>query len=254
MLTTPYYHGVVRKIIVSFGRLFSNIKIQRFNNQDVIEQLIDVPISYGNKEKWYQRLREEKDTEQRVLISLPRIGYEVTGLQYDASRKINKMTQYRACQPNLAGNYLSAFAPVPYNIMINLYIMTKTLDDMYQIVEQILPYFAPQYNLTINAIPKLNINLDIPITMNGIDINDSYEGPMENRREVVATLTFTAKAELLGPISGDNDSDAISIITKVITKIDPGYGDLARQVQVEAVGDIPNYVVIEDFFDIPRPI
>jgi hypothetical protein len=251
MLTTPYYHGVVRKVIVSFGQLFSNIKIQRFNNQDIIEQLIDVPISYGNKEKWYQRLREEKDTDQRVLISLPRIGYEVTGLQYDASRKINKMTQYRACTPTLAGNYLSAFAPVPYNIQINLYVMTKTLDDMYQIVEQILPFFGPQYNLTINAIPKLDIKLDIPITMNGIDINDSYEGPMENRREVVATLTFTAKAEFLGQISDDT---ANGIITKVITKIDPGYGEIARQVQVEAVGDIPNYVVIEDFFDIPRPI
>jgi hypothetical protein len=251
MINTPYYHGIVRKLIVSFGQLFTNIKIQRFNNQDIIEQLIDVPISYGNKEKWYQRLREEKDTDQRVLISLPRIGYEITGLQYDPARKINKMTQYRACQPTLAGNYLSAFAPVPYNVQINLYVMTKTLDDMYQIVEQILPFFGPQYNLTINAIPKLDIKLDIPITMNGIDINDSYEGPMENRREVVATLTFTAKTEFLGQISDDN---ANGIITKVITKIDPQYGETARQVQVEAIGDIPDYVTIEDFFDIPRPI
>lgn len=251
MLTTPYYHGVVRKVIVSFGQLFSNLKIQRFNNDNIIEQLIDVPISYGNKEKWYQRLREEKDVEQRVLISLPRIGYEVTGLQYDSSRKINKMTQYRACTPTLAGNYLSAFAPVPYNIQFGLYVMTKTLDDMYQIVEQILPFFAPQYTLTVNIIPKLDIKLDIPITLNGIDINDSYEGPMENRREVVATLTFTAKAEFLGQI---NDDASNGIITKVITKIDPQYGDLARQVQVEAIGDIPDYIVIEDFFDIPRPI
>lgn len=250
MINTPYYHGIVRKLIVSFGQLFTNIKIQRFNNQDIIEQLIDVPISYGNKEKWYQRLREEKDTDQRVLISLPRIGYEVTGLQYDPARKINKMTQYRACQPTLAGNYLSAFAPVPYNVQINLYIMTKTLDDMYQIVEQILPFFGPQYNLTINAIPKLDIKLDIPITLNGIDITDSYEGPMENRREVVATLTFNSKIEFLGQLNDDSNN----IITKVITKIDPQYGETARQVQVEAVGDIPDYVTIEDFFDIPRPI
>ena len=250
MLAQPYYHGIVRKVIIAFGQLFSDIKIQRLNRSGVIEQLIDVPVSYGNKEKWYQRLREEKDTDQRVLISLPRIGYEIVGLQYDSSRRINKLTQYRACEPNVAGNYLSAYAPVPYTIAINVYIMTKTQDDMFQIVEQILPYFGPQYTLSVNAIPSLGIVQDIPITMNGIDITDSYEGPMDNRREIVGTLSFTVKTEFLGPIK----DDASSIITKVASKIDPTYGETARQVQVEAIGDITNYTVVEDFFDIPRPI
>lgn len=250
MLAQPYYHGIVRKVIIAFGQLFSDIKIQRLNRSGVIEQLIDVPVSYGNKEKWYQRLREEKDTDQRVLISLPRIGYEIVGLQYDSSRRINKLTQYRACEPNVAGNYLSAYAPVPYTIAINVYIMTKTQDDMFQIVEQILPYFGPQYTLSVNAIPSLGIVQDIPITMNGIDITDSYEGPMDNRREIVGTLSFTVKTEFLGPIKDDTSS----IITKVASKIDPMYGETARQVQVEAIGDITNYTVVEDFFDIPRPI
>ena len=250
MLAPPYYHGIVRKVIVSFGQLFSNIKIQRFNNQDIVEQLIDVPISYGNKEKWYQRLREEKDTDQRVLISLPRIGFEIAGMRYDPSRRMNKMSQYRACEPTLSGNYLSAYAPVPYNLMLNVYIMTKTQDDMFQIVEQILPYFGPQYTLTINAIPQLKIVQDVPITLDAIELNDSYEGPMENRREILATLSFSVKTEFLGPISDDTNT----IITKVISKIDPMYGDIARQVQVEAVGDVNNYTVLEDFFDIPRPI
>jgi len=251
MLTQPYYHGIVRKVIVAFGQLFSDIKIQRFNNSGVVEQLIDVPVSYGNKEKWYQRLREEKNTDQRVLISLPRIGYEIVGLQYDSSRRLNKLTQYRACEPTLAGNYLSAYTPVPYNLTINVYIMTKTQDDMFQIVEQILPYFGPQYTLSINAIPDLKIVQDIPITLSGIDINDSYEGPMDNRREIVGTLSFSVKTEFLGPIiTGDTNS----VISKVITKIDPGIGDIARQVNVEAVGDVTDYTIVEDFFDIPRPI
>lgn len=250
MLAAPYYHGIVRKVIVAFGQLFSDIKIQRLNSAGVVEQLIDVPVSYGNKEKWYQRLREEVDTDQRVLISLPRIGFEIVGLQYDASRRLNKLTQYRACEPTLAGNYLSAYAPVPYTISINVYIMTKTQDDMFQIVEQILPYFGPQYTLSINAIPALSIVQDIPITMNGIDINDSYEGPMDNRREIVGTLSFSAKTEFLGPIKDDTSG----IITKVISKLDPMSGDIARQVEVEAIGDVTNYTIVEDFFDIPRPI
>lgn len=250
MLAQPYYHGIVRKVIIAFGQLFSDIKIQRFNNTGVVEQLIDVPISYGNKEKWYQRLREEKDTDQRVLISLPRIGYEIVGLSYDASRRLNKLTQYRACEPTLSGNYLSAYAPVPYTIGINLYIMTKTQDDMFQIVEQILPYFGPQYTLSINAVPALKIIQDIPITMSSIDINDSYEGPMDNRREILATLSFSAKTEFLGPI---ND-DTAGIIKKVISKIDPMSGEIAREIDVEAIGNTTDYTIVEDFFDIPRPI
>lgn len=250
MLAAPYYHGIVRKVIVAFGQLFSDIKIQRLNNSGIVEQLIDVPVSYGNKEKWYQRLREEKDTDQRVLISLPRIGYEIVGLQYDTSRRLNKLTQYRSCGPTPCGTYLSAYAPVPYNIAINVYIMTKTQDDMFQIVEQILPYFGPQYTLSVNAIPEMKIVQDIPITMTGIEIHDSYDGPMDNRREIVGTLTFTAKTEFLGPLN----AESTGIITKVISKLDPMSGETARQVEVEAIGDSTNYTIVQDFFDIPRPI
>lgn len=245
----PYYHGITRKIIVAFGQLFSDIKIQRFNKNDVIEQLIDVPVSYGNKEKWYQRAKEEADIETRVLITLPRIGFEIVGIQYDPSRKLNKFTQYRPCTPNASGQFLSVYTPVPYTMSLNVYIITKTLDDMFQIVEQIIPFFAPQYDLTINALPELGIVKDVPITMTGVQLDDSYEGPIANRREVIGTLTFTAKMEFIGPYRDVSSQ----MITKVKTKIDAG-GDVGREVDVEAVGTVDNYTIIEDFFDIPLPI
>lgn len=250
LASQPFYHGITRKVIVAFGQLFSNIKIQRFNNNNVVEQLIDVPVSYGNKEKWFQRLREETEIDKRVAITLPRIGFEIVGMQYDPSRRLNKLTQYKACNPTLAGNFLSAYAPVPYNLTFQLYIMTKTLDDMYSIVEQIIPYFGPQYTMTINAIPELEITQSIPVNLDGVDMTDSYEGPMENRREVVSTLTFTLKTEYLGPIK--DDSGTIILHTKA--KIDPQYGEVAREVDTDVVGPINNYTIIESFFDIPRPI
>ena len=114
----PYYHGITRKIIVAFGQLFSDIKIQRFNNTNVVEQLIDVPVSYGNREKWYQRSKEEADIDNRVLITLPRIGFEIVGIQYDPSRKLNKFTQYRPCGANDAGKFLSVYTPVPYTLTL----------------------------------------------------------------------------------------------------------------------------------------
>lgn len=247
--SSPFYHGITRKVIVAFGQIFSDIKIQRFNNDNVIEQLIDVPISYGNREKWYQRIKEEPSLDQRVLITLPRIGFEIVGMGYDSSRKLNKLTQYRRCALDANGNALTAYSPVPYTINFNLYVMTKTQDDMFQIVEQILPFFTPQYNLSIILSQELGMTQDIPITMDSINLDDSYAGPMENRREVIGTLTFSAKVEYLGPVTSNT-----GIITSVKTKIDPESGNTAREVDVIANGTIDNYTVIENFFDIPRPI
>lgn len=247
--SAPFYHGITRKTIIAFGQLFSDIKIQRFNQQGVVEQLIDVPVSYGNKEKWYQRLREEPNIDQRVAISLPRIGFEIVNMGYDASRRLNRVTQYRACEPTLAGNFLSAYMPVPYTIEFGVYVMAKTQDDMYQILEQIVPFFGPQYTLTINAVPELKIIQSVPVTIDDVSISDSYDGPMENRREVVATLRFNAKIEYLGPVN--DDTNGIILHTKV--KIDAG-GDIGREVDTDVVGTVDNYTIVEDFFDIPAPI
>ncbi len=250
MLAQPFRHQTTRKIIVAFGQLFSNIKIQRFNKDDTLEQLIDVPVSYGNKEKWYQRLKEEADIDVRVAVTLPRIGFEIVNMQYDSTRKLNKLTQFKSCGPNANGKFLSVYSPVPYRLTFNLYIMTKTQDDMFQVVEQIIPYFGPQYALSINALPELGIVQDIPIVLNSVEFSDSYEGPMSERREIISTLTFTAHVEYLGPVN-DNTNQTI-LHTKV--KIDPQAGDVAREVDTDVVGSIDNYTIIEDFFDIPRPI
>lgn len=250
MFSQPFYHQLTKKTIVAFGQLFSNIKIQRFNNEGNREQLIDVPVSYGNREKWYQRLQEESTIEKRVLISMPRIGFEIVGIKYDPSRRLNKLTQFRACTPSLAGNFFSTYAPVPYILTFNVYILTKTQDDMFQIIEQIIPYFGPQYSLSINAIPALDIVQDIPITLDGITMNDTYEGPMENRREVISTLTFSAKNEYLGTIN--DDSDTIILNTQV--DIDTPSADSVRRVTTAVSGPLNDYTIIEDYFDVLKPL
>ena len=253
MFGKPYSHGITRKVIIAFGQLFSDIKLQRINAQTgLIEQLIDVPVSYGNREKWLQRLKEEKNLDQRVLITLPRIGFEIVGFKYDSSRKLNKFNQYRACATDENGNVLTTYTPVPYIIEFAVYIMTKTTDDMLGIVEQIIPYFSPQYNLSINVLPEIGMVQDVPMTLQSVNLNDQMEGPMENRREVLGTLTFSAKIEYVGPIIGGDGSN--DIITSVKTKIDPMWGEFAREVDVVATGTQENYTIEEIFFDIPRPI
>lgn len=249
MITNPYYHGVTRKLIVAIGSLLSGIKIERTNTSNIVEQIIDVPISYGNREKWLQKITEDPSLDKRVLISLPRIGFEMTGMEYDPSRKLNKITQFRSCDIGINGNVPFAYAPVPYNINFMVYVMTKTQDDALQIVEQILPFFSPQYIITVNLIPSLGITQDIPFTLNGVDLSDTYEGPMENRREIVYTLSFTAKTEFMGPINTDDAK--VILHTKV--RIDPETGEIARQVNTDVVGTIDDYQIVDDFFDILRP-
>ncbi len=249
MITNPYYHGITRKLIVAVGNLLSGIKIERKNSSNIVEQIIDVPISYGNKEKWLQKLTEDPNLDKRVMITLPRIGFEMVGMEYDPSRKLNKITQFRSCQIGSNGNVPFSYAPVPYNINFMVYVMTKTQDDALQIVEQILPFFSPQYIITVNLIPDLGIVQDIPFNLNSVDINDTFEGPMETRREIVYTLSFTAKTEFMGPINKDDAK--VILHTKV--RIDPETGEIARQVDTDVVGTIEDYQIVDDFFDILRP-
>lgn len=252
MFGTPFYHGVTRKIIIAFGDLFSKITIERCNNAGVVEQVIPVPVSYGNREKWYVRLQEEPSFDKKVSITLPRIGFELTGIQYDPERKLNKMTTLRTCGTNSLGQVdAKAFMPVPYNLDFTVYVYTKTQDDGLRIIEQILPYFTPNYSVSVHTYPELNIIQDVPFNLNGVSLNDSFDGPVETRREIIWTLNFTAKAEFMGPIK---KADPAGVILHTRVKIDAG-GDSGREVDTDVVGNPAGpYQIIEDYFDIPLPI
>jgi hypothetical protein len=251
MFGTPFYHGVTRKIIIAFGDLFGNITIERCNNAGIVEQTIPVPVSYGNREKWYVRLTEEPNFDKKVAITLPRIGFEMLGISYDPERKLNKLTTLRTCGVNSMGEVNKAFAPVPYNVDFNVYVYTKTQDDGLRIIEQIIPFFTPSYTLSVNTYPDLNIVQDIPFNLNSVNLSDSFDGPTETRREIIWTLSFTAKAEYMGPIK-KNDPAEVILHTRV--KIDPS-GETGRQINTDVVGDPANdFTIIEDYFDIPLPI
>jgi hypothetical protein len=249
MFGSAYYHGVTRKVIIAFGNLFSNITLDRVNKTGIIEQKIKVPVSYGNREKWYSRLQEEPNLEKRVAVTLPRIGFEFLGMQYDAARKINRLTQLRQCGTTPAGDIAKAYAPVPYNLNFNVYVVTKTQDDALRIIEQIVPYFTPQYAVTIELFPALKINQNIPFNLNDVSYTDSFDGPMETRREIIYTLNFTAKAEYLGPIV----MDANQILTTRV-RMDPT-GEIGREVSSDAnLNQDGSYTIVDDYFDIPAPI
>jgi hypothetical protein len=209
----PFYHGLTRKVIVAFGSMFSNLKIQREKTDGTIGQEVVIPLTYAPKEKWLVRVEQDPGLEKHVYAVLPRMSFEITGMSYDASRKTNRMAKI-SCYDNSDPdhpNLKTQYSPVPYNIDVSLYILTKTQEDALQIVEQILPFFTPEFTLTIKAIPRMSVDLDIPIIMNSVNIEDNFDGDFQERRMVVYTINFTLKMNFFGPISASGPINTVYV-------------------------------------------
>jgi hypothetical protein len=201
MFGRRFYHESLRKVVVAFGTIFNNIIIHRTNSDGDVVQKIKVPLSYSPKEKFLVRLEQQPDlTQKEFSITLPRMGFEISGISYDASRKLQRVGKFKNVNTSDASKMYYQYNPVPYNISFNLYSFTATAEGGLQIIEQILPYFQPDYTVTINAIPEMGIKRDVPITLNSVNYEDSYDGSFTTRRAVNYTLGFTAKTYLYGPI------------------------------------------------------
>jgi len=204
MFGTHFYNEGLRKLTIAFGQLFNNIVLQNTSSTGAVTKRIRVPLAYAPKEKFIVRLEQQANLQddRAVSITLPRLGFEITGLSYDATRKLNKINKtIRVKESEEGKKHNFNFTPVPYNINFSLYSFTATAENGLQIVEQILPFFQPEYTVTMNVVPELNIKRDIPIILNSVNYEDTYNGEFTQRRAVIYTLSFTAKTYLYGPMS-----------------------------------------------------
>jgi len=197
MLGTTYYHQTIRKYVAVFGTLFNDINVVRRDASDVIKEQIKVPIAYSPRDRWILRLRRARGvsgTDEAVAMSLPRMGFDLTGITYDGTRKLNTLGQvYSANTAAGTSTLMKQYNPVPYNFDFSLYSMVSNAEDGAQIFEQIVPFFTPEFTVTVNLIPSMNIAPDVTMVMNGVTIEDNYEGDFQATREIIWTLTFTMK-------------------------------------------------------------
>lgn len=210
-----FYHATVRKAIVAFGNLFSSIYIDRKSGDSATGttvQRLQVPLAYAPKEKWLVRLEQDPNLENYTYTTLPRLSFEIIAYTYDPQRKLGRMNQLR-CLDGTSSSMTTMYTPVPYNLDISLYVLTKNQEDGLQIIEQILPTFTPEYTLSINAIPDMNIVQDIPIILNSVSVADEYDGDFQTRRFVTHTLNFTMKMNLFGNVLDKNSIE--TVITKI---------------------------------------
>lgn len=202
MFNVEFYHGLMKKYVVYFGSLFNDITISREDqNGDVIQQLA-VPISYGPKHKFIARLEQDPDLNRETAITVPRLSFEIAGLTYDPARKFPTMNRIVKQSGTSDSRGDSIYTPVPYNINFNLSIYAKNVEDILKIMEQILPFFTPEWTSTLDLVPSMGISVDIPVILNNVSMSDQYESSYEsiNRRYIVHTLSFTMKSYFYGPL------------------------------------------------------
>ena len=247
MLGTYSYHEIFRKTVVAFGTLFNNIELRR------TDEVMKVPLAYGPKQKFLARLDQNPDpTNKRVQITLPRISFEINGITYDSSRKVSPTQKIKIAKDS--DDNKNVFMPVPYNLSFELAIISKTQEDGLQILEQILPYFQPHYNLPVKLLSDVNETKDVPVVLNSVDYEDDYEGDFSTRRAIIYTLQFTVKTYLYGPVTDSK------VIKKVITDYytDTNVNTAPREVRytiqpdpitADADDDFGFGIVDEDFTD-----
>ena len=201
MFGKKYYFGSSRKYIALFGSLFNDIIIDRVDNSDNTLQTLKVPLSYGPKDRYLARIKENPDLQRQINQILPRMSFEIKSIEYDPTRKLNSVGKNRKSAVDTASPVSYQFNPVPYNFNIDLAILARNPDDGLRILEQILPFFKPEWTTQINLIPEMNIHMDIPIVLKSVQYEDTFVGNFNDRQAIIWDLNFVLKGYLYGPVS-----------------------------------------------------
>lgn len=199
MLGQHWYFGLIRKYVATFGTLFNDITIRRYDEDDEISHVIKVPLAYSQKDKLMVRLTQDPDLDKEAAIILPRMGFEMGSPYYDGDRKLKSVGKSAFATDN-ANKFNRLFNPVPYNIPFHLYVYVKNTEDGTKIIEQILPMFKPEFTVTINILPEVGLQMDIPIELRNTVFTELNEGAFKDRRVIMWQLDFELKGYFYGPI------------------------------------------------------
>jgi len=229
MFGTYFYHQTSRKMVVAFGSLFNNIEVRRTDSSDAVTEVIKIPLSYGPKDKMLVRISQDPSLNPKVALTVPRMGFELTSMTYDGARKLNTMG--RNVKKGTTG-LKKQYNPVPYNWDFSLYVFVKNAEDGTQILEQILPFFTPDFTVTMTLISGMTVKMDIPLVLNSVTSEDSYEGDFATRRSIIWTLSFLMKGFLYPSVT-----DNAKIITSSVVD--------THLMSAAAAAD-PIYIVAED--------
>ena len=230
MFGTYFYHQTSRKMVVAFGSLFNNIEVRRTDSSDAVTEVIKIPLSYGPKDKMLVRISQDPSLNPSVALPVPRMGFELTSMTYDGARKLNTMG--RNVKAGTTSGLKKQYNPVPYNWDFSLYVFVKNAEDGTQILEQILPFFTPEFTVTMTLVSGMSEKRDIPLVLNSVSSEDTYEGDFATRRSIIWTLSFVMKGFLYPAVS-----DNAAVITSSVVD---------THIMSAATTADPIYIIAED--------
>jgi len=233
MLGSTFYHQTIRKYVAVFGTLFNDINIERKNSSGTVVERLKVPLAYGPKQKWLLAVQDTTADRKVIATRTPRMGFAMTGVSYDSARKLNTIGRNIAANTSsTTTNMITMYNPVPYNFDFELFILVKNAEDGTQILEQILPYFTPEFTVTVNTIPDMNIKADVPILLNSSSVADEYEGDLSTRRTITWTLSFVLRGFIYPNLSSG----------EIIKTIEVNFRIPGGETEIE----LPEFIIYED--------
>jgi len=247
MLGSTFYHQTIRKYVAVFGTLFNDINIERKNSSGTVVERLKVPLAYGPKQKWLLAVQDTTADRKVIATRTPRMGFAMTGISYDTARKLNTIGRnVKANTSSTTTSMVTMYNPVPYNFDFELFILVKNAEDGTQILEQILPYFTPEFTVTVNTIPDMNIKADVPIVLNSSSVADEYEGDLSTRRTITWTLSFVLKGFIYPNITSGQVIKTIEVNFRI-----PG-GDKEIElpefiIYEDSTPDTTNYIILDGF-------
>lgn len=218
-----FFHNLTQRYILAFGTIFNDIEIQRVSEDGQVKSQIKVPVTYSNKEKWAQRMLDDTDHTRQEAIILPRIAYQLTDISYDSHRKLQRNETLNIQRNQNLKQNKKVYTPVPYQLTFNVDVIAKTQNEIYQIIEQIIPAFTPDVVIRVKGLD--DIDFDMPISLSGVTSIDTYDGQFEQRRNLTANLSFTVKTYYFSPI---NKHEIILDVTVPVYELDTN--DLTKSI------------------------
>lgn len=233
MFNNEFYHETIRRYVIVFGTMFNDMVVHRRNAAGAIVKRLKVPIAYGPRAKFLSRIKQDPTLTKPDAISLPRMSFQIVGYNYDPARKLQTVGQMRGAVANTSLNG-AVYNPVPYNIDFELSIYVLNAEDGTMLIEQILPFFTPEWTNTMKLIDDIDLRMDVPVVLNTINTEDTYEDAYENRRTIIHTLNFTMKGYIFGPVKNKD----VILIANTRTFVIDGFS-----ASLEGANSGPNAIV-----------
>jgi len=239
-ITAHFNHKTIRRLVVAFATLFNGYQIQKPDGS-----MVDVPIHWASKQKWYTQLKENAEKDELLAITLPRMGFVISSINYDFLRKTSSLNKVYAKDPADENRLLRTHAPVPYTIDFDLFIASRTADEGLQLIEQIIPFFTPSFNITITEIDELTVERDIPIKLNAVHPDFQTEGTFDGDDIKLWDLQFSMEVNFYKNVS------SVGVIKKVIIDTYPSLNPDAEPIKSRITSEIdPETAYIDDEYEI----